>query len=213
MTREKGRQIRFIGTSLAIWHLRKLLFGVGLKVAVRFSVWSSIAAPSVCIFPTFDPSWLIGFRSFRGFDLRFSGGGSWQQLQPHNLFVAGQAVDQVGQANGRDVAPPPNVTQVESFHRLAHVAKDVFDASANLGPLAIAFFLLAAQRAVAESQRLSRRVSFHCAHRKHRSLPRPFLSQLSRTFYPVSRGAHLHMFLDRDSNLKRRKYYAVFCFA
>jgi hypothetical protein len=44
-------------------HLQKPLFGVGLVVAVWFSVVS-------------------------GFNLRFSGGALSQQLQPHNLFVA-----------------------------------------------------------------------------------------------------------------------------
>ena len=94
-----------------------------------------------------------------GFNLRFSGGGPWPQLQPHDLFVTGQVVDQVDQANRRRVAPPPNGAQVESFHGLAQVAKDVFDARANPGLLAVAFspirrlraggFLLVAQRAVA----------------------------------------------------------------
>ncbi len=36
------------------------------------------------------------FSVVSGFYLRFSGGGLWQQLQPHNLFVADQVFDQVG---------------------------------------------------------------------------------------------------------------------
>lgn len=34
-----------------------------------------------------------------GYILRISDGGPWQQIQPHNLFVAGQVVDQVDQAH------------------------------------------------------------------------------------------------------------------
>ena len=62
-----------------------------------------------------------------------------QQLQPHNLFVAAQVIDQVDQPDGRRPAErdrtPAHLAQVKSFHRLAHVAKDVFDARANLGLL------------------------------------------------------------------------------
>jgi hypothetical protein len=48
------------------------------------------------------------------FGLRSSGGGSWQQLQPNDLFVAGRGgINQVEQPNGRSVAPPPNMPQ---FH-------------------------------------------------------------------------------------------------
>jgi hypothetical protein len=42
---------------------------------------------------------LIGFRAFFAFDLRFSGGVPWQQLQPHDLFAAGQVVNQVDQSS------------------------------------------------------------------------------------------------------------------
>jgi hypothetical protein len=44
--------------------LRKLLFGVGLVVSSVFGVAGFRAAACVGIFLAFDPSWLIGGRSF-----------------------------------------------------------------------------------------------------------------------------------------------------
>jgi hypothetical protein len=41
------------------------------------------------------------FSLISGLDLRSSDGGSWPQLQAHNLFVTGQVVNQVDQANRR----------------------------------------------------------------------------------------------------------------
>src|SRR5439155_1212267 len=46
-----------------------------------------------------------------------------------------------------------------------------------------------AQFHIKGSQRLCRRVSFHCSHRKDHALTLQFLSQLSRTFHQVSGGA------------------------
>jgi len=78
------------------------------------------------------------FSVVSGFNLRFSGDGPWQQLQSHDLFVTGQIVDQVDQANRRRVASLPDVAQIEPFHGLTHEAKDVFDPRPNLGLPAIA---------------------------------------------------------------------------
>jgi hypothetical protein len=84
------------------------------------------------------------FSVVSGFILRFSDSGSWPQLQPHDLFGAGQVAVRVDQPDGRRVAPSVHIAQVESFHRLAHEAKGVFDPRPNPGLLAIAFFLLVA---------------------------------------------------------------------
>src|ERR1035437_5527918 len=103
----------------------------------------------VGVYLTINCSWLIGFSVVSGFDLRFSGGVPRQQLQPHDLFVSGEVVNQVDQANRPRVAPSPNVAQVKSFHGLAHETEDLFDPRPNLRLLPVAVFLFIGQRAVA----------------------------------------------------------------